>query len=624
LGTFSVVSLFLMVLIGFVLTWVIQQHLEQAALLQEAESAADQVSAILQPNLRLADFSGPLDVTRYAEVDALIRQNLLRSQHIVRVKIWTQDGLLLYSDERDLAGRYFAVDEDLKEALSGKVAMQVSSLQKDENVAEQGQWSRLLEVYVPLRLAETSQVAGAYEIYHDLASIEPHMAELRLSIWGSVGLGFLILYGSLFTLVRGASLRLFRSDQENARLYQETKQQLVQLEQHRQEQEAIITMATALRMAPDRAAMPPVVLSQLRALLQTDGAALETLVPATGELIIELGIGIWALVTGERIPPGQGLSAQVIATGRPYRNNAVASDPHLFRPDLIGECQAAAGVPLIAQGQIIGLLWIARRAAITDLEFRLLAAIGDMTANAMHRASLHEQTVRLADDLALAYDTTLEGWVRALDLRDQETEGHSLRVAEMSVRLGRSWGLNEADLVQIRRGALLHDIGKMAISDRILLKPGPLSEEEWVIMRRHPDYAYQLLLPVTYLRPAIEIPYGHHEKWDGSGYPRGLKGEQIHLAARLFAVIDVYDALRSDRPYRSAWPEDRVLAHVQSLAGTHFDPDVVQSFLALQGGYVALDANHNPAALVSAGATGHPDGQPETVSLIHARTGNHG
>jgi putative nucleotidyltransferase with HDIG domain len=301
-------------------------------------------------------------------------------------------------------------------------------------------------------------------------------------------------------------------------------------------------------------------------------------------LITELGCGIWAPLTGERIPPGQGLSAQVIATGRPYRNNAVASDPHLFRPDLIGKCQAAAGVPLIAQGQIIGLLWMARRAAIDDLEFRLLAAIGDMTANAMHRAGLHEQTVRLADDLALAYDTTLEGWVRALDLRDQETEGHSLRVAEMSVRLGRRLGLKQDDLVQIRRGALLHDIGKMAISDRILLKPGPLNDEEWVIMRKHPVYAYQLLSPIDYLRPALDIPYGHHEKWDGSGYPRGLKGEQIPLAARLFAVIDVYDALRSDRPYRSAWLEDRVLEHIRSLSGTHFDPDVVQSFLTLPGG----------------------------------------
>ncbi len=579
--TFSVVSFVLMAAIGIGLTWVMQQHLERAALLQEAESAADQVSALLQPNLRLVDFSGPLGPTRYAELDAIVRANLLHSQHIVRVKIWNGDGLLLYSDELDLAGRYFPPDDELKEALGGSISMQVSNLQAEENVAERQQWDRLLEIYVPLRPADSPQVAGAYEIYHDLASIEPHMAEVRRSLWGSVGLGFVVLYGSLFALVRGASLSLIRSNRENARLYQEARDHLARLEQHRQEQEAIITMATALRTAPDRAAMPPIVLSEMRTLLQAEGAALETLEPATGELFTELGSGIWAPVTGERIPAGKGLSAQVIATGRPFRSSAVDRDPRLFRPDLIGECQAAAGVPLIAQGQVIGLLWIARRAAISDLELRMLAAIGDMTANAMHRASLHEETVHLAADLTEAYDTTLEGWVHALDLRDQETEGHSLRVAEMSLRLARGMGLNEDELVHIRRGALLHDIGKIGVADGILLKPGPLTDEEWIIMRQHPVYAYQLLSPIAYLRPALDIPYGHHEKWDGSGYPRGLKGDEIPLAARLFAVIDVYDALSSDRPYRAAWTQERVLAHIRSLAGSHFDPRVVEAFLAL-------------------------------------------
>ncbi len=191
------------------------------------------------------------------------------------------------------------------------------------------------------------------------------------------------------------------------------------------------------------------------------------------------------------------------------------------------------------------------------------------------------QEHRFAEDVASAYETTLEGWSRALDLRDQETEGHAERVAEMTVRLARALGVPASSLVHIRRGALLHDIGKMAIPDSILLKPGPLTDEEREIMRRHPGYAYELLSPIAYLRPAVEIPHCHHEKWDGSGYPRGLRGEEIPLAARIFAVVDVWDALRSRRPYRPAWPEERIRAYIHDQAGRHFDPRVVDAFLAL-------------------------------------------
>ncbi len=182
-------------------------------------------------------------------------------------------------------------------------------------------------------------------------------------------------------------------------------------------------------------------------------------------------------------------------------------------------------------------------------------------------------------DLTLAYDTTIEGWSRVLDLRDKETEGHSRRVTEMTLRMAHTIGMNTADVVHVRRGALLHDIGKMGIPDAILLKPGPLTDDEWVIMRKHPVYAYEMLAPIAYLQPALDIPYCHHEKWDGSGYPRGLKGEEIPLAARIFAVVDVWDAMRSDRPYPAGRPDEQVREHIQSLSGTHFDPQVVRVFV---------------------------------------------
>lgn len=191
-----------------------------------------------------------------------------------------------------------------------------------------------------------------------------------------------------------------------------------------------------------------------------------------------------------------------------------------------------------------------------------------------------------------AYDATIEGWSRAMDLRDRETEGHSQRVSDMTLRLARVFGFEEQELMHVRRGALLHDIGKMGIPDQILLKPGPLTEDEWEIMRLHPVYAYEMLRPVEFLRPALAIPYAHHEKWDGTGYPRGLRGADIPLEARLFAVVDVWDALSSDRPYRKAWPVEQVIAHIRSLAGTHFDREVVQIFLSL----VASDFEVQPLA----------------------------
>ncbi|HBY93533.1 MAG TPA: HD-GYP domain-containing protein [Chloroflexi bacterium] len=247
------------------------------------------------------------------------------------------------------------------------------------------------------------------------------------------------------------------------------------------------------------------------------------------------------------------------------------------------EFVAYYGVPLVTKGQVKGVLELFHRAPLEgDREWLgFLDTLAGQAAIAIDNAALFDGLQRSNAELALAYDTTLEGWSRALDLRDKETEGHSRRVTELTLRVARVMGVSEAELVHIRRGALLHDIGKMGIPDAILLKPGALSDEEWAIMRQHPVYAYELLAPIAFLRPALDIPYCHHEKWDGSGYPRGLIGEQIPLAARIFTVVDVWDAMISDRPYRPAWPEEKAREHIRSLAGTHFDSQVVEAFLAL-------------------------------------------
>jgi HD-GYP domain-containing protein (c-di-GMP phosphodiesterase class II) len=261
------------------------------------------------------------------------------------------------------------------------------------------------------------------------------------------------------------------------------------------------------------------------------------------------------------------------------------TDQAFIRRPLLAEEKFVAyhAAPLIANQQFIGVLETFQRSPLHPDAAWLesLDAFAGQAAIAVNSAELFQNLQRSNAELSLAYDATLEGWVHALDLRDKETEGHTQRVTEATLHLARAAGLNRDELVHLRRGALLHDIGKIGIPDQILLKPGPLSSEEWEIMRRHPLYAYEWLSPITYLHKALDIPYCHHEKWDGTGYPRGLKNQQIPLAARVFAIVDVWDALSSDRPYRAAWSEEEVCKHIQTESEKHFDPAIVKTFLSL-------------------------------------------
>jgi PAS domain S-box-containing protein len=183
--------------------------------------------------------------------------------------------------------------------------------------------------------------------------------------------------------------------------------------------------------------------------------------------------------------------------------------------------------------------------------------------------------------LEQAYEATLQGWARALDLREHETADHSRRVVDFTGRIAVQLGFDEQALINVLRGALLHDLGKVGVPDNILLKPGPLTSDEWVIMRQHPLYAYDLLKEIDYLVGALDIPYCHHEHWDGGGYPRGLKGEEIPLSARIFTIVDVWDALLSDRPYRPAWNKQAVLNYLDEQSGKLFDPEIVKIFIRL-------------------------------------------
>lgn len=283
---------------------------------------------------------------------------------------------------------------------------------------------------------------------------------------------------------------------------------------------------------------------------------------------------------------GAGHASRVILERRMVEAPNLLENPeHFVRANLLADDQFTSyfGVPLIAKDKVEGVLEVFHRTHLQPDEewVNFFHALAEQAAIAIDNALLFSDLHNSKLKLEQAYDTTLDGWSKALDLRDKETEGHTRRVTELTLQVARKMGFTEEALVQIKRGGLLHDIGKMGIPDAILLKPGILTDDEWAIMRKHTTYAYEMLSPIEYLQPALDIPYCHHERWDGTGYPRGLQGDEIPLVARIFSVADVWDALRSDRPYRKAWEKDRVLDYIRSLAGKQFDPKVVDVFMEL-------------------------------------------
>lgn len=319
--------------------------------------------------------------------------------------------------------------------------------------------------------------------------------------------------------------------------------------------------------------------------LEADAANVLILNNDTGDLHFSAGQGFKSRAAHSIIlKKGEGEASRALNENRVIeildidKNNPPAGFGKIIASEGFGSYYA---IPLIAKDRPKGVLEVYRyQSNIPDPDWlSFLETIAQQTAIALDNADLFTDIQKSNLDLTLAYNATIEGWSRALDLRDKETEGHTERVTELTLNLAREFGIPESEMINIRRGALLHDIGKMGIPDNILLKPGPLTDDEWTIMRKHPQYAHDLIAPIDYLKPALDIPLYHHERWDGSGYPFGLKGKDIPLIARIFAVIDIWDALCSDRPYRKAWPKQKALAYLREQAGKQLDPNLVDIFI---------------------------------------------
>jgi PAS domain S-box-containing protein len=360
--------------------------------------------------------------------------------------------------------------------------------------------------------------------------------------------------------------------------------QLFDLERKRRQEAETLRQATAaLSTSLDLDHVLDAILTSLKQVVPYDSASVFLLEGKLLRITSVHGVEYPEAVVNKTFPADDPLFVEVQTSRHPIILADAQLDPRFNRWGESFPIHGWMSAPLITRDEVIGYITLDNHqvGAYSPDAGALAQAFAHQAAAAIENARLFKGLQHSLEEINQAYESTIEGWSKAMDLRDKETEGHTLRVTAMTTKLAQRMGITGEELTHIRRGALLHDIGKMGVPDRILLKPDRLKDEELLIMRRHPQYAYDMLFPVVHLRPALTIPYCHHECWDGSGYPQGLKGEEIPVAARLFAVVDVWDALTSDRPYRPAWTPKETREYILGLSGVQFDPQVVIEFLKM-------------------------------------------
>lgn len=382
-----------------------------------------------------------------------------------------------------------------------------------------------------------------------------------------------------------------------------------QVDRKHRQLEALMSVGSAINSSRGRKRVLEEVMDALIKLMHAERGFLILRNPTDGKWRPETSRGIDHMNLADQAFKVSGtIVRNVLETGVPVLTTNAQQDPRFVGQESViaFNLRSILCAPLKLKEKLIGVLYVDNRihaGIFQESDLRLITAFADQAAVAIDNAQLIEDLTlsnlkleranaelektnleleRAYMELGIAYEATLRGWVVALEKRDKETEGHTRRVTVLTQRLAQKMGVDRESLEHITRGAMLHDVGKMAISDVILRKEGKLTAEERVIMEKHPVYAYEMLHTIEFLHPAIDIPYYHHEKWDGTGYPHGLKGEEIPFAARVFAVIDVWDALTSKRPYHEAKPYEEVRRMIKADSGKHFDPQVVEAFLDME------------------------------------------
>ena len=460
----------------------------------------------------------------------------------------------------------------------------------DDTEKGQGPTGRAFRQKKPV-VAETLEIESSFKPWRKKALSSGFRSSAAFPLISRrEALGTLNVYSDssrFFTQEGLASLQAFAhlasASLENARLFQEASQRLRQLQ-------ALRNVDLAITSSLDPNLTLKILLDEVITNLEIWAASVFLLNPTTLALEFAAGHGFRTKqVEKLRFVMGRGLVGQAVWDRKSIWISSLEeldqAEPELKK--LIQEegFKIFSVHTLVSKNRVLGILTTFHQKEFkpTDEFQRFINALTGQAAIAIENAQLFQDLEKSNMELRLAYDATIEGWSRAMDIRDKETEGHTQRVTEMTVDIAREMGMSEEELVYVRWGALLHDMGKLGVPDNILLKPGKLTPEEWKVMKQHPKLAYEMFFHIKYLRPALSIPYCHHEKWDGTGYPRGIKGEQIPLEARIFAVVDVYDALTSDRPYRKAWSKRKALSYLKEQAGKSFDPKVVEVFMSKYG-----------------------------------------
>lgn len=574
---FSIISFFLLTAIAVLLTLEIQRDLTNHALDQAGQAAANQVSAILSTSLTPADFENPQTPARYDQINTIVQQYILSDQSNVRVKIWRSDGVVLYSDEKEIVGNVFPLEDDLREALDGSVNSSVSELKEQENIAEQGRYERLLEVYAPIKLRDSNATVGVFELYQDTRSLDQILEQKHRRVLLYVAVGFMILFVSLFGLVRNASRKLVQSKEDKFKLFDEEQTR-------RSELSALYDISRSVAETPrDLDANLNMIVRQVVNSVHCTFACIAVIrdekitwfaAHPVRELSQSLSLGMeWQL---SDCP----FCCQVHDLGTPLtvRNDSAFNISPLERAVFfLDVADTVCLIPLRSGGRRLGMLLLGeqrkeKREPISPDKIRLAAGIADATASVILRAELFAQV----EDFSLQTVTAL---ANAVEARDSYTEDHAERLAALALNIGQNLGMSIQDVNDLHYGAILHDVGKIGVPDQILNKPGKLDEAEWKIMKQHPVIGEGILSPLPQMANISKLVRHHHERYDGNGYPDGLKGDEIPFGARIIAVVDSFSAMCDRRVYKEAMSTSDAVEELKCCSGTQFDPRIVETFV---------------------------------------------